>query len=119
MNKEKELAKRQAVGDKAYYKRKLEDDRMTLKILRILAIILLLTSVIIIAVSIASEQYYFTLGWSISALVLAVIGYLEWHKIAKRRQEYLNAYQLNEIQKGKKPVEKVPSDVKVIKPKKR
>ena len=119
MNKDKELELRKAVGDKAYYKKKLEDDRMTLKLLRILAVILLVTSVVIIAVSIIVEQYYFTLGWSLFAVFFAIIGYVWWNKIAKRRNEYLEAYKLNEIQKNKPVKENYSKDTKVIKPKKR
>ena len=99
MNKEKELIERKAVGDKAYYKKKLEDDRMTLKILRVLAIMVGIFSIIIIALSIAVKQYNFTIGWSVALVVLYIIGYIWWNRIAKRRDIYLEAYNKNEITK--------------------
>lgn len=116
---DKELELRKQMGDKAYYKKKLEDDRMTLKILRILGIIIVLTSVIIVALSAEVGQYSFTIGWSVTAVVLLVSGGIYWHKLAKRREIYLEAYNKNEIQKEKikKIEEKHAKDVKVIKPK--
>ena len=117
---EKELERRKAVGDHAYYKNKLENDRTTLKLLRILGIMLGIFSVIIIAISIAVQQYNFTIGWSVGAVVCFAIGIFEWKLIAKRREEYLEAYNKNEITKQTKKQPKkqeVDKNVKVIKPK--
>ena len=125
MSKEKEIEIRKSIGDKAYYKKKLEDDRTTLKLLRILAIMLSIFSVIIIAISVSVQQYNFTIGWSVAAVVLFIAGGIEWKVIAKRRDIYLEAYNKNEIQKETKKDSKKAnknkqdnsSNVKVIKPK--
>ena len=117
---EKELERRKAVGDHTYYKNKLESDRTTLKLLRILAIMLGIFSIIIIAISIAVEQYNFTIGWSVGAVVCFTICIIEWKVIAKRRETYLEAYNKNEItRESTKSANKkqTPKDVKVIKPK--
>ena len=99
MNKDKELELRKKMGDKAYYKKRLEDDRMTLKILKLLALILSVTSLIIFIISILSKQYYWTLGWTALYVVLMIAGIAEWKLIAKRRPEYMEKYNKNEIVK--------------------
>lgn len=117
MNKQKELELRKTVGDKKYYKKKLEDDRMTLKIIRILVVLVVVTSLVIIPISAVIGQYGFTIGWSVFAVVLLVAFAVEWHLIAKRRDVYLEAYSKNEIVVEKKKKD-IPKNVKVIKPKK-
>lgn len=102
MNRDKELSLRQQIGDKAYYKKRLQDDKMTVKILKLLAFILSLTTLIIVVVSILSEQYVFTAIWLSAYIVLVVAGAIEWRIIAKRRPIFINAYHANEIKKDTK-----------------
>lgn len=118
MNKQKEIEIRKAVGDKKYYKKKLEDDRMTLKIIRILTVLVVITALVIIPLSAVINQYGFTIGWSVFTVVLLVAFAVQWHIIAKRRDVYLDAYNRNEIIKEKPQKKEIPKDVKVIKPKK-
>ncbi len=99
MNKEKELRLREQMGDKAYYKKRLEDDRMTLKIIRLILILLTITTAIIVAISISANQLGFTLGWSCMAVLVYVSCFVEWRLIAKRRDEFLQKYEKNEIKK--------------------
>lgn len=99
MNKEKELRLREQMGDKAYYKKRLEDDRMTLKIIRLILILLTITTAIIVAISISANQLGFTLGWSSMAVLVYVSCFVEWRLIAKRRDEFLQKYEKNEIKK--------------------
>ncbi len=117
MNKQKELELRKAVGDKHYYKKKLEDDRMTLKIIRILAVLIVVSALVIVPLSAVIGQYGFTIGWSVFSVVMLVLFAIEWHIIAKRRDVYLEAYNKNEIVK-EKPQKNNTQGVKIIKPKK-
>lgn len=101
MNKEKEQILRESMGDKAYYKKRLEDDRMTLKIIRLILIVLTITSAIIIGISISVNQTGFTIGWSCMTVVIYVLCLVEWKVIAKRREEFMQKYEKNKIKKKK------------------